>query len=188
MLIKGLISLFSLWLSGDLVSEWGGSGERYPLEQKIILKWNHLFFPFTLVQFQSGSSLQSLSYSSFIKNNNSKKGSRLILTTDPGGSTYMGKRGCFPMLVLISMYKPLLTDSSPHCSQCKMNHSLYDCSFKSDPKPLVQERKKAWKERPAAGNHVRYLLSWAVPWLSSKSKKLSVLKIGDAAATTTFWH
>lgn len=70
------------------------------------------------------------------------KGSRLILAIDPVGSTYIGKRGCFPMLVLISMYNSLLTESFSHCSQRKSNHSLYDGSFKSDPKPLVKEREK----------------------------------------------
>lgn len=61
------------------------------------------------------------------------------------------------MWVLISTYKSLLTESSLHCSQCKSNHSLYDHSFKSDPKPLVKERRKARKASPAAGRHMRHL-------------------------------
>lgn len=104
-----------------------------------------------------------------------KKGSRLIPAIDPVGSTYMGKRWCLPKWVLASMYKSLLTESSPHCSQCKSNHSLYDHSFKSNPKPLIKQREKARKESPTAGRHMKRFLLWAVPWESCKPQKLIVL-------------
>lgn len=113
-------ALFSLalWrLGGWGRWEWG-SGTHW--DEKQFLNETVCSFPSCWCSCSMGAHIRVYHKAALLKIIIIKKGSRLIPAIDPVGSTYVGKRWCLPMWLLISMYKSLLTESFPHSSQCKV--------------------------------------------------------------------